>query len=241
MDADYDYRSEVLDLRCKIAGLLVQRALLRLSLALKAYSPDQPRVPAGTAEGGQWTSGRGGGGTSDGQTSDDGTPLDVPVQLAGDVPQNDTPQIPEEKPPTSGERVGILGQLASGPSNWMYLLTLPQWLHAYLPSIISYNDPPRSLEELQQNVVHPQPGYQIHHVVEQASAEEDGFPRSQIDAPENLVRIPTMRHWAINGWYQRGNAIFDGLSPREYLRGRTWDERMQVGLDALEDFGVLRR
>jgi hypothetical protein len=239
MDADRDYRSEVLDLRCKIAGLLVERALLRLSLALKAYSPDQPRVPAGSAEGGQWTSGRGGVGTSDGQTSDDGPPLDVPVQLAGDIPQNDTPEIPEEKPPTSRERVGILRQLASGPSNWMYLLSLPQWLHAYLPSIISYNDPPRSVEELQQNVASPQPGYQIHHIVEQTSAEEDGFSRSQIDAPENLVRVPTMRHWEINAWYQRQNTQFDGLPPREFLRGRSWEDRYAVGLHAMTIFGVL--
>jgi hypothetical protein len=162
MDADRDYRSEVLDLRCEIAGLLVQRALLRL--ALKAYNPDQPRVPSGSPQGGRWTSGGGAGGVADGQTADDGPPLDVPVQLAGDIPQNDPPEIPEERPPTPSERGGIVRQLASGPSNWMYLLTLPQWLHAYLPSIISYNDPPRSLEELQQNVVNPQPGYQIHHM-----------------------------------------------------------------------------
>jgi hypothetical protein len=236
MDADRDYRSEVLDLRCKIAGLLVERALLRLSLVLKAYSPDQPRVPAGSAEGGQWTSGRGGVGSSEGQTGDDST-----VQLAGDIPQNDTPEIPEERPPTPSERVGILRQLASGPSNWMYLLTLPQWLHAYLPSIISYNDPPRSLEELQQNVVNPQPGYQLHHIVEQASAEEDGFSRSQIDAPENLARIPTIRHWNINAWYQRSNDDLDGLSPREFLRGRSWEDRYAIGLHALTIFGVLER
>ena len=237
MDPGRHYRSEVLNLRCEIAGLLVQRALLRL--ALKAYNPDQPRVPSGSPEGGRWTSGGGGGGTSDGQTADDTTPSDVQVQLAGDIPQNDTPEIPEERPPTSGERVGILRQLASGPANWMYLLSLPQWLHAYLPSIISYNDPPRSLEELQQNVANPQPGYQIHHIVEQASAEEDGFPRSQIDAPENLVRVPTMRHWEINAWYQRENREFDGLSPREFLRGRSWEDRYAVGLHAMTTFGVL--
>jgi hypothetical protein len=239
MDADRDYRSEVLDLRCKIAGLLVQRALLRL--ALKAYNPDQPRVPSGSPQGGRWTSGGGAGGVADGQTADDGPPLDVPVQLAGDIPQNDPPEIPEERPPTPSERGGILRQLASGPSNWMYLLTLPQWLHAYLPSIISYNDPPRSLEELQQNVLNPQPGYQIHHIVEQASAEEDGFSRSQIDAPENLARIPTIRHWNINAWYQRSNDDLDGLSPREFLRGRSWEDRYAIGLHALTIFGVLER
>jgi hypothetical protein len=127
----------------------------------------------------------------------------------------------------------------SAPPGLLHLLTLPQWLHAYLPSIISYNDPPRSLDELQQNVANPQPGYQIHHIVEQASAEEDGFPRSQIDAPENLVRIPTIRHWNVNAWYQRSNDDFNGLSPREFLRGRSWEDRYAVGLHAMPIFGVL--
>jgi len=33
---------------------------------------------------------------------------------------------------------------------------------------------------------------------------------------------------------------FGGLSPREYLRGKSWTERRRVGLDALTEFGVLK-
>jgi hypothetical protein len=241
MDADRDYRSEVLDLRCKIAGLLVDRALLRLGLALKAYSPDQPRVPAGSAEGGRWTSGRGGVGTSEGQPADDGTPSDPQVELAGDIPQNDTPEIPEERPPTSRERVGIMRWLSNNPTMLDLLIQPPLWVHQALPYIESDMDPPRTLQELQEAVASPQRGYDIHHIVEQTSAEQDGFPRSRIDASENLVRIPTMRHWDINAWFQTPNEDFGGTSPREYLRGRSWDERMTIGLYALERSGVLRR
>jgi hypothetical protein len=43
-------------------------ALWRLRLAMKAYDPDQPRAPGGTAEGGQWIAA--------------GEPLDL-IQLAG--------------------------------------------------------------------------------------------------------------------------------------------------------------
>ena len=60
-----------------------------------------------------------------------------------------------------------------------------------------------------------------------------------IDAPDNLVRIPTFKHWELNAWYQTPNADYDLLSPREYLRGKDWAERTRVGLDALIDLGIL--
>ncbi len=60
-----------------------------------------------------------------------------------------------------------------------------------------------------------------------------------IDAPENLVRISTFVHWEINAWYSTPNENFGGLSPRDYLRSKSWDERWQVGMDALRMFGVL--
>lgn len=61
-----------------------------------------------------------------------------------------------------------------------------------------------------------------------------------IDSPENLVRIPTMKHWEINSWYMIGNDRFGGLSPRVYLRGKSWEERVEVGKLALIECGVLK-
>jgi hypothetical protein len=61
-----------------------------------------------------------------------------------------------------------------------------------------------------------------------------------IDAPENLVRIPTFKHWEITTWYQTKNEDFGYLSPREYLRGRSWGERQRVGFKALVDVGALK-
>ncbi|CAN7481791.1 hypothetical protein LJR090_003974 [Bosea sp. LjRoot90] len=51
---------EIVLLRRKLGSLKAQTRLLRHELAHK-YNPDQPRVPAGSAGGGQWTSGGGGG------------------------------------------------------------------------------------------------------------------------------------------------------------------------------------
>lgn len=51
---------EIVLLRRRLVSLKAQTRLLRHELARK-YNPDQPRIPAGNADGGQWTSGGGGG------------------------------------------------------------------------------------------------------------------------------------------------------------------------------------
>jgi hypothetical protein len=96
------------------------------------------------------------------------------------------------------------------------------------------------LSDLQQAVSTPEPGYDIHHIVEKDSAKKDGFPPWIINGPENLVRIPRFKHWEITGWYMTGNEDYGGLSPRDYLRGKDWDERTRVGLRALIRHGVLK-
>ncbi len=54
---------EIVLLRRRLVALKAQTWLLRHELARK-YNPDQPRVPAGNADGGQWTSGGGSGGSA---------------------------------------------------------------------------------------------------------------------------------------------------------------------------------
>lgn len=82
---------------------------------------------------------------------------------------------------------------------------------------------------------------QVHHFVEKGQAKADGIPESAWDAPENRVRIPTLKHWQITGWYMTKNPDYNFLSPRNYLKGKTWDEKLRVGHKALSRFGVLKR
>jgi hypothetical protein len=77
--------------------------------------------------------------------------------------------------------------------------------------------------------------------VRSRKARDSGFPESKINGPDNLVRIPTLKHWQINAWYQKKNDQFGGLSPREYLRDKSWEERRRIGIDALSRFGVLKQ
>lgn len=114
------------------------------------------------------------------------------------------------------------------------------WLKDYVPVIQSYFDAPKSLDELQQNALTPRVGYDIHHIVEQTPAENADFPRSMIDAPENLVSVPRFRHQDISDWYSTKNEEFGFINPREYLSDKDWNTRTRLGLRALRDNGVLK-
>jgi len=226
--------TSILRLKWLAAARRFEIALYRHDRALKAlkygFNPDQPRVPRGQPEGGRWT----GDGSSSGG-----------IRLAGEIPTGDSPEFPKERPPTSQQRSAALRVAArllarfGGPIGM--IIEAGSWALRYSPLVEAYNDPPKSLEELRQAVSTPGLGYDIHHIVEQAQAERDGFAREQVDSPKNLVRVPRMKHWEINAWYQADNPDFGGLTPREYLSGRSWDVRREVGLEALRIHGVLKR
>lgn len=157
------------------------------------------------------------------------------------------PKIPGNRPPTPTERTVIakavavaVAEAGANASAIFDMVKEISWLYHAWPSIVSYLDVPKSLEDLQRAAEVARPGYDRHHIVEQSSAELDNYPRRMIDDPDNLVSIPRMKHWEINAWYQTRNSDFGDVSPRDYLRGKDWDERRRVGLRALKRFGVLK-
>ncbi len=218
------------------------RALQRDALHRSHFNSNQPRVPMGNPDGGQWTSM---GAANDPRVISDANPdkdWRPGAQYAQAEPRSGRPpRKPERRPSSRSGRARVIQEVV----NWLrehgeQIIEAASWFDEFYPSIRSYFDPPKTLQELQEAVATPKKGYDIHHIVEQTSAEQDGFPRSVIDAHINLVRIPRMKHWEINGWYARPNKDYGGRSPREYLRGKDWSERLRVGLDALVKYGVLK-
>jgi len=190
------------------------------------FNPDQPRIPKRNPGGGRWTDT----GMSSGR-----------IRLAGDIPTGDSPETPKERPPNSRERTSfakVVARMLGPAATVAEIAKIGAWLTAYAPSIQSYSDPPKSLEELQQAASTPAPGYDIHHIIERN--QEDRFTREAINSPDNLVRIPRLKHHEINAWYQTESPDYGGLSPREYLNGRNWDVQRAVGLEALRKTGVLK-
>lgn len=178
-------------------------------------------------------------------------------QLAGDVPDGggpelpsgEPPEIPQQKPKTSAERTAYMRAAASwlgrnsGLAAEIYIGTMNnvEWLKDRHDVIQAARDEPKTYEELQAGVSQSRRGYDTHHVVEQTWAEYFGFSRNQIDDPSNLVSIPRLKHYQITGWYSAKSEAFGGLSPREYLSDKNWEERRRVGLDALVGFKVLKQ
>ncbi len=227
--------SGLLRLKWLAAATRFELAMLRydraLKLALKAgFDPNQPRVPRGNPDGGQWTSGGGG---SSGTGPSNRSPR-----------SGKTPEPPDDRPPKSRDRMATVKAVARRVLQTGETVAAAAkagaWLRTYSAEIASYNDPPKSLEELQRAASTRAPGYDIHHIVEQTHAERDGFTRRIIDSPDNLVRVPRLKHQDINAWYQTKNKDYGGLSPREYLSGRNWEVRRAVGLRALRIHGVLK-
>jgi hypothetical protein len=212
------------------------------------FDPNQPRVPAGNPDGGQWTSGVGAGGGdlgaggSVGSASVGGSPGDS---------GSDPPKIPTERPESARVRYRVIKEVAkwlvkigarelTGPiGTALNIAEGVSWLYEAYPYVRAYTDVPKTLQELNESIRVPRAGYDVHHIVERTAAEQDGYPRSLIDAPENLVRIPTLKHWEITGWYITENEDYGGLSPRAYLRGKSWEERRRVGIEALIKHKVL--
>jgi hypothetical protein len=192
----------------------------------RKYSPDQPRVPAGNPDGGQWTD----------EGGDSG--FGGRVVLASLIPR-----VPKNRPPTTPERNRIARELARLGSGSLAAAIAEgaTWLAEFAPIYFASFDPPKTFAELQSAVSHPRPGYDIHHIVERATAAADGSEDRLISAPENLVRIPRWKHWDLNKWYESENEEFERMTPRNYLRGKSWEERDRVGLKGLLAIGVLKQ
>jgi hypothetical protein len=87
LDAFY---AEHLEVRRQLADIKFALALRRI---FRKYSPDQPRVPAGSHEGGQWTSGGGGAGTQLADAGDTSAPAGLVLSDAGPDPIRPSAQL----------------------------------------------------------------------------------------------------------------------------------------------------
>jgi len=241
--------TEIAALEAGLAATRVLVAALRLRLALKAnFDPNQPRVPRGQGrESGRWTDGPGGvippavepprnparPRLRPPRTERPEITVTLPsVKPPGEpvppsAPLEPPPPVPRERPADARVRNRIIMSVAKwaaraaarsalGPiGHVLTVIEMASWLAEAYPYLRAYFDGPNSLAELQAGVANPRRGYDVHHIVERAPALADGFPVELVDGPDN------------------------GLSPREYLRGKNWVDRMRVGRRALVIAGVM--
>jgi len=166
-------------------------------------------------------------------------------------PPLEPPEIPQTRPNVSDERMSVVwdvvewigkkGRNSPAVSGYFGILNAAHWFKYYEEMTKTYHDPPETLEQLQHNAQKPsEAGYHDHHIEEQTLLERLGFSRSERNRPDNMARIPILKHYDISGWYGRPNQEFDGLTPRQYLSDKDAVTRREVGLYALRLFGVLK-
>jgi hypothetical protein len=246
-------RSDLLRLKWHVAAMRFQRAMRKHAIALKAgFNPDQPRD-----EWGRWTD-AGGASVHESDATDgeafDGGPSDFESTDFSDArrrPPNLPPietlsNIPGTQPKAQQERNYVAQEVARNvrlASEYLseVATSAHHWLNEKYWEIRSFQDAPKSLGELHDGVFQADKrGYDVHHIVEQTQARNDGYPDRIIDRTDNLVLIPRYKHWQINSWYQTPNDEFDGQTPRQYLQGKSWDVKRHIGLKVLRDVGVLK-
>lgn len=232
-------RRHVLRFASHLAGERMMAALARLQELLEkgGFNPDQPRLPRGGPGGGQWTGGGGGepGAPQRGIGDNGGPPLDK-VELPKDPPKAKISRTQAAKAIARQIllRTGRVGAVI------ITAVEVGHWLYTEYPSIRSFQDPPKSLEELQAGVGKRRPGYEDHHIVERNTEWNQGFSRQEIDSVSNVVSIPKYKHHDITGWYNTPNLGFGSQTPRNYLRGKDWSEHTRVGHEAMRFFKVMK-
>lgn len=142
------------------------------------------------------------------------------------VPPPDPPPVPKQRPAEARVRVRLARQVAFwlaraalrlplGPLGLVLSAAEIAWwvYQEFGPYITAYLDEPKTLAELQENALDPQPGYDVHHIVERASAYQDGFPPELVEGPDNLVQVPTFKHWEVTSWMMKPSPDLGGCPP----------------------------
>jgi len=130
--------TDILQLKWLSAAARFGISLRRHERAQKnGFRPDQPRVPRGDPDGGQWIG--------------DASQADR-IRLAGEIPTGDSPEFPKERPPTSSLRSAALKAAArlltrfGGPIGT--IIEVGSWAYEHSPLVQAYNDPPKTLEQI---------------------------------------------------------------------------------------------
>jgi hypothetical protein len=210
-----------------------RRSVDRRGRRFIGFAARRPRAVADTVHPRSWY--------EDSGSSSESPPLGDPPSVPGQEPETRQALNDFAKQAAWWAAKALARELANpAVGTLLDAIDLVYWGYKAAPYVRAYLDPSKPLDELKQAVSNSAAGYDIHHVVEKKAAKDAKYPDQMIDGPDNLVRIPTLKHWQITGWYMRSNSKFQNLSSREYLRDKGWGERTRVGREALIEFKVLK-
>lgn len=93
-----------------------------------------------------------------------------------------------------------------------------------------------SFRKLKKSVGSAGQGNEWHHIVEQSQIKKSGFDVQMIQNEKNIISINRGIHRKISGYYSRKNPLLNGMSPREWLTGKSFEFQHEYGLQVLKMF-----
>jgi hypothetical protein len=83
-------------------------------------------------------------------------------------------------------------------------------------------------------------GYDYHHIVEQGGTNASTFSPVELQSTDNIVRIPTLLHEAINSVYSKTSNENADLTFRERVRSESYAQQREEGIGVMRDLGIIR-
>ena len=82
-------------------------------------------------------------------------------------------------------------------------------------------------------------GYQYHHIVTQGGANAKNIPAEQLQNTDNVIRLPTLLHEAVNGAYL-GESPVKGMNMYQWLKTQPYEVQREEGLKILRQLDILK-
>lgn len=98
----------------------------------------------------------------------------------------------------------------------------------------------RSFDDLKDYIGTPGEGNAWHHIVEQSQINNSGFSVNQVHNVNNIIALPNGKgsiHAKVSGFYSSKPDFTNGLTVRQWLTGKSFEEQFNYGIKVLERYG----
>ena len=97
-----------------------------------------------------------------------------------------------------------------------------------------------SFKDLKEYLGSPGKGNAWHHIVEQSQIKKSGFSSTKVNNVKNIISIPHGKgtvHAKISGFYSSKPDFTNGLTVRQWLSTKSFDEQFNYGMKILKKYG----
>lgn len=83
-------------------------------------------------------------------------------------------------------------------------------------------------------------GYQYHHIITQGGANRENIPAEQLQNTDNVIRLPTLLHEAVNAEYSELVQKNPNISLYQWVQKQPYGVQREVGLQILRELHILK-